>query len=407
MNVQTIEFDASTPIQKQITVPTNSDFAVGIKVYRDGEVVDVKRHELSVNGQIASNQRNGYNIFELSSDSNVGMKQFDVEAAKLPVIDTTLTQSNRFKNSSSVIPHKKLYPGGDSLSVFGIDREIELSCTDLTVQFIDYGSTVAIHGAKYSIGLSGPTTGYVGQYIFAEIPLSDTSLSDDFWKNDYVGKFWLGDDEHTIVDSVKVDQYTSITNGAGVRRNQTLCCDGIISMKYGYQYKFPLQISQIDTGYIEKNKVAPFVYTSTATTVAANELLEKYKGKPVTNVNMPDLETIEINGMKDAFKDCKQLTTVDFSKLSAVGTDGLDGTFDGCIALEIVLFQSSEAIPTITSTTFANTNDTFKVIVPDALYEDWIVAENWSDLSSHITQVSAYAAVMTPYGGQDDMDENN
>ena len=178
-------------------------------------------------------------------------------------------------------------------------------------------------------------------------------------------------------------------------------------MKYGFQYKFPLQVSQTDLGYIEKNKVAPFVYTSTATAVAANELLEKYKGKPVTNVNMPDLETIGVNGMKYAFKDCKQLTTVDFSKLSAVGTDGLDGTFDGCTSLEIVLFQSSEAIPTITSTTFTNTNDTFKVIVPDALYEDWVAATNWSDLSSHVTKVSDYAAVMTNYGGYDNMDDNN
>ena len=79
MNIQTIEYDARMPVQKQITVPTNSDFAVGIKVYRDGKEVDVKRHELSVNGQIASDQRNGYNIFELSSNGDVGMTSLDVD----------------------------------------------------------------------------------------------------------------------------------------------------------------------------------------------------------------------------------------------------------------------------------------------------------------------------------------
>lgn len=101
------------------------------------------------------------------------------------------------------------------------------------------------------------------------------------------------------------------------------------------------------------------------------------------------------------------MKTVDFSKLSAVGTDGLDGTFNGCSALEIVLFQNSAAVPAITETTFANTNDTFKAIVPDALYESWIAAENWSALSSHVTKVSDYAAVMTNYGGYDNMDDNN
>lgn len=98
------------------------------------------------------------------------------------------------------------------------------------------------------------------------------------------------------------------------------------------------------------------------------------------------------------------MKTVDFSKLSAVGTDGLDGTFSGCTALEIVLFQNSAAVPAITENTFANTNDTFKVIVPDALYEDWIADESWASLSSHVTKVSDYAAVMTNYGGQDEMD---
>lgn len=79
MKVQTIEYDAAAPAQKQVTVPTNSDYAVGVKVFKDGEEVAVKRHELSVNGQIASDQVNGYNVFNLSSDGNVGMTSLDVD----------------------------------------------------------------------------------------------------------------------------------------------------------------------------------------------------------------------------------------------------------------------------------------------------------------------------------------
>ena len=125
----------------------------------------------------------------------------------------------------------------------------------------------------------------------------------------------------------------------------------------------------------------------------------------LVNVGFPNMTDIDESGMKNAYSGCTSLKTADFSKLSAVGTDGLNGTFNGCTSLEIVLFQNSASIPAITETTFANTNDTFKAIVPDALYEDWVATENWSALSSHVTKVSDYAAVMTNYGGQDNMDE--
>lgn len=126
----------------------------------------------------------------------------------------------------------------------------------------------------------------------------------------------------------------------------------------------------------------------------------------IVNVSFPNMTDIDEGGMKDAYSGCTSLKTADFSKLSAVGTDGLDGTFNGCTSLEIVLFQSATAVPTISENTFANTNDTYKVIVPDALYEDWIAAESWSALSSHITKMSDYTAVMTNYGGYDNMDNN-
>lgn len=227
---------------------------------------------------------------------------------------------------------------------------------------------------------------------------------DDIGGEQYKNNWYVGMSVPPV-DKILVypDWYVHFTSSVGPRSKRqvkyTLAVD-----THGVKAKFPIQVQQADLGYIEKNNVAPFVYFSSATEVTARELQEKCKEQPVLNVSMPELATIGAYGMKDAFKDCKQLTTVDFSKLSAVGTDGLDGTFDGCASLEIVLFQSSAAVPAITETTFANTNDTFKVIVPDALYESWIAAENWSALSSHVTKVSDYAAVMTNYGGQDNMD---
>lgn len=158
MKVQTLDYNLNQPMAKQITVPLNSTFGVAVKVYKDGEEVDVKPGELSVGGQAASGQVNGFNTVELSSDNSIGMKQLEVEAAKLPIIDTTLTQSYRFKNTSGALLHRKLWPGGDSLSVFGIDREIELNGADLTASLIDYGSTSPSFTTymKYGFTLSGP-----------------------------------------------------------------------------------------------------------------------------------------------------------------------------------------------------------------------------------------------------------
>lgn len=147
---------------------------------------------------------------------------------------------------------------------------------------------------------------------------------------------------------------------------------------------------------------------SSVVSVDNNALEGAFAGNAnIRNVSFPNMTDIGDEGMKNTYLSCTQLKTVDFSKLSAVGTDGLNGTFNGCTSLEIVLFQNSTSIPAITGTTFANTNDTFKVIVPDALYEDWIATENWSALSGQITPLSDYAAVMTNYGGYDNMDNNN
>jgi hypothetical protein len=97
---------------------------------------------------------------------------------------------------------KKLYPGSESLSEFGIDREIELKGSDISASFTDYGTTVPNVLPQYNLSLVNITTGTaIAQYIFDTVPSSDSHA----WMNDYVGKFWLVDDAHTIVDSIKVD----------------------------------------------------------------------------------------------------------------------------------------------------------------------------------------------------------
>ena len=64
--------------------------------------------------------------------------------------------------------------------------------------------------------------------------------------------------------------------------------------------------------------------------------------------------------------------------------------FYGCTSLEIVDFSEATAIPTINSLTFSGTNNTFKIVVPDALYSTWITSGYWSNVQSHIIAKSDY-----------------
>lgn len=86
MKVQVIVYDANKPIPRQIVVPTNSEYAIGIKVTKDGNVID---NGLTVGGVEPTNTIGDYSIFYLSSDSTEGMKQFELEVnglqAKFPL----------------------------------------------------------------------------------------------------------------------------------------------------------------------------------------------------------------------------------------------------------------------------------------------------------------------------------
>lgn len=162
-------------------------------------------------------------------------------------------------------------------------------------------------------------------------------------------------------------------------------------------------LGSIDSNGTLQAPNATFTFTSMEMVgIAENALNSRFKNNSgLTSVSLPNLTTVGTDGLKDAFKGCSNLTTVDFAKLSY---GGLDGTFNGCSALELVNFTSATAIPTCAEGTFANTNATFKVMVPDALYEDWVAASGWASIAEHITKESDYAVVMTGYGGQDNMD---
>lgn len=263
--------------------------------------------------------------------------------------------------------------------------------------------------------LAKPSAKQITIPSYSDFGLAIKILKDD---DDFEAEFTLENDGQTITpEDNKIDGYTIYTLNSGdvgstiykvkcQGQSFDMICvskDESVFDKISYMTKteYAIAIGNITDGLLTRTAVSSVV------SVDNNALEGAFAGNTnLVNVGFPNINDIGLSGMKDTYSGCTSLKTVDFSKLSAVDTDGLNGTFNGCSALEIVLFQSAAAVPTISENTFANTNDTFKAIVPDALYESWVAAENWSALSSHITKVSDYAAVMTNYGGYNNMDNN-
>lgn len=75
MIIPTLEYSANAPMVKQITAPTNSVYAVGVKATKNGQAIS---GDLSVDGVAASTTIGGYRIVKLSSDGFEGMKKLDV-----------------------------------------------------------------------------------------------------------------------------------------------------------------------------------------------------------------------------------------------------------------------------------------------------------------------------------------
>ena len=93
------------------------------------------------------------------------------------------------------------------------------------------------------------------------------------------------------------------------------------------------------------------------------------------------------NGM---FQGCTSLKRI---KMNASSGNWGESMFDGCTSLELVDMTGSTGVPTLSNVNnFANTNDTYKIVVPDSLYDTWIAATNWASIATHIMKKSDWNA---------------
>lgn len=76
MKFYTLDFDCNQPTVQQVNVPTNSDYKVGIKVKRNGEIQNLKPAEVTL-GTLSADEGdvNGYTTFTFSAGDNASYTQ--------------------------------------------------------------------------------------------------------------------------------------------------------------------------------------------------------------------------------------------------------------------------------------------------------------------------------------------
>ena len=71
MKLYTLEFNCNTPTTQQVNIPTNTDYMVGIKVTKNGGVLDIDPSEITLGGTAAdATKTNGYVTFTMASGDN-------------------------------------------------------------------------------------------------------------------------------------------------------------------------------------------------------------------------------------------------------------------------------------------------------------------------------------------------
>lgn len=93
-----------------------------------------------------------------------------------------------------------------------------------------------------------------------------------------------------------------------------------------------------------------------------------------------------------AFYLCQSLISVEFpSVLESIGAQA----FGSCFNIAVCDFRKASAVPSLLETNaFNNIASDCKIVVPDALYDEWIAATNWSS-----TSVSKYIVKASEFNG--------
>ena len=94
------------------------------------------------------------------------------------------------------------------------------------------------------------------------------------------------------------------------------------------------------------------------------------------------------------FEGCTSLKRI---KMNASSGQWGSYMFSGCTSLELVDMTGSIAVTEIDSSAFLNTNDTYKIVVPDELYGELGRLGGWVEIFDHVIPKSDWNAAHPDY----------
>lgn len=203
------------------------------------------------------------------------------------------------------------------------------------------------------------------------------------------------------------------TSSAGFKSNVTSIDLSNLTSVGGYGLHHTFTSSKL-SGSLDLSKLTTIDQHGLAYAFSSCDNLSSVNLSGITGVTVTDT-------LAHTFSNCTGLETVDLSNLTTAGQSTFLRTFEGdinlkkvylnklsymtgtasswnwlgafmnCSSLELIDFSEATAIPAFEdNSTFSGASSTFKIVVPDALYDQWIVATNWSAYASHIVKKSEY-----------------
>lgn len=248
MKYFTLDYNMNAPTPKCIKVPVNSEYGVAVKVYKDGQKVNVKTDELSVNGQTASGQQNGFNIFELSSGSNAGMTNFDVDV-QTGIYGQASNEVERINSS----PRVQQIPIEVYLSSFISEptyfKATDIRWTELLYKHASSSEEYPDDWSTYSTALASVNaTIVVGDYVGYQEDYPNYDILGEQFRNKWAARGGSGTpiDEVLLYPNQRVYFTVAVGGRSKLKFKYTLTVD-----THGVKAKFPLQVVQTDTNYFE------------------------------------------------------------------------------------------------------------------------------------------------------------
>lgn len=228
MKYYKLEYDMNRPSTKSLPVPTNSDYGVAVKVFRNGELVN---GDLSVGG-LSATTKGDWKLVDLSSGSTEGIGELDVRMEKGASVQTTLT-GTATKTSSIPMPitvYLTLATIGDT-ALHGITSLPASWMKRFDVEYLLSSST----------GIGEPTEAPTEKKNFL-VNQTNYWLENGKWKT-----------PSTETDTLSIDDDTTIQITNIALNNQTLSAyyDIEIDSGDGVTDNFKILVSTQDKGYIE------------------------------------------------------------------------------------------------------------------------------------------------------------